>query len=77
MEAGPRGEKIAQAAAAVAKALEVEPRLADPDGRVAALAMERRTADELKSLLERLGSIPRKPEARARDGVSPPTGPSP
>ncbi|MFM8805281.1 MAG: hypothetical protein ACKOK8_15475 [Planctomycetia bacterium] len=54
----------AEAAAAVAKALEAEPRLADPDARVAALAMERGTADELKSLLERLG-------------VSPPTGPSP
>jgi len=38
---------------ALDKAVEIEPKQADPDGRVAALAMERTTADELKQLQAR------------------------
>jgi len=39
---------------ALRKALEIDPRLADPDGRVRSLAMERSVADGLQPLLERL-----------------------
>ena len=45
--------RAAEADAAVATALEKDPRLADPDGRVAALALERAEADELEALLAR------------------------
>jgi protein O-mannosyl-transferase len=43
--------RAADAAAALDKALEVEPRLADPDARVQSLAMERPMAKELERLL--------------------------
>ena len=39
---------------ALRKALEIDPRLADPDGRVRSLAMESSVADALQPLLERL-----------------------
>ena len=41
----------AEAKEALAKAVEVDPKLADPDGRVRVLAMERTVAEELKELL--------------------------
>lgn len=44
-----------EAAAALSRALEVDPRLADPPARVAALAMERDVATALADLLGRLG----------------------
>jgi tetratricopeptide (TPR) repeat protein len=47
--------RAAEAADAVAKALEIDPKLADPDARVAALAMERPMADDLKRLLAETG----------------------
>jgi tetratricopeptide (TPR) repeat protein len=54
--------RATEATDAVARALEVDPKLADPDARVAALAMERPMAEDLKRLLERLGvSRPRVP----------------
>jgi len=40
-----------EAAEAVAKAIEIDPRLTDPDARVEALAMERPMAEALKRLL--------------------------
>jgi len=43
----------AEAVAAAAKAVEFDPRLADPDARVAALAMEREEADLAKKILAR------------------------
>jgi len=45
----------AETAAAVAKAIEIDPRLADPDVRVEALAMERPMADAWKRLLATAG----------------------
>jgi tetratricopeptide (TPR) repeat protein len=45
--------RSADADAAVATALEKDPRLADPDARVAALALERAEADRLQALLAR------------------------
>jgi Flp pilus assembly protein TadD len=42
----------AEAQTALAKAIEVDPKLADPDARVRALAMERNIAEELKRLLK-------------------------
>lgn len=50
--------RTAAADEAVAKAIEVDSRLADPDARVAALAMERTEAEKVKKLL-----------ARRRDGT--------
>lgn len=44
-----------EAAAALSRAIEVDPRLADPQARVAALAMERDVAAALADLLRRLG----------------------
>jgi tetratricopeptide (TPR) repeat protein len=41
------------AEAALARALELDPRLADPDGRVAALALDRAESDRLRTLLDR------------------------
>ncbi len=46
--------RIAEADAAAAKAVEIDPRLADPDARVEALAMERAEADAVKVILARL-----------------------
>jgi hypothetical protein len=46
----------------LAKALEVDPKLQDPDARVQALAMERTTADELKVLMGTLGLAPAAPD---------------
>ncbi|MFM9025225.1 MAG: hypothetical protein ACKON7_07800 [Planctomycetaceae bacterium] len=45
--------RTVEADAAVATALENDPRLADPDARVAALALERAEADGVKALLAR------------------------
>ena len=45
--------RLAEAAQALAKALEIDPKLADPDARVAALAMERPCAEQLKHLLKK------------------------
>lgn len=42
----------AEAKEALAKAIEVDPKLTDPDARVRALAMERTVAEELKRLLK-------------------------
>jgi tetratricopeptide (TPR) repeat protein/predicted membrane protein len=42
----------AEAKAALAKAIAIDPKLADPDARVQALAMERNIAEELKRLLK-------------------------
>ena len=42
-----------ESAEALAKAIEVDPKLVDPDRRVAVMAMERPVADALKKLLER------------------------
>jgi hypothetical protein len=47
--------RAADADAAVATALEKDARLADPDARVAALAMGRAEAEGLRALLERRG----------------------
>jgi hypothetical protein len=47
--------RAAEAAEAIDKAIEIDPRQADPDGRVAVLALERDTADAMKKLLGRLG----------------------
>ncbi|MFM7206465.1 MAG: hypothetical protein ACKO4T_07350 [Planctomycetaceae bacterium] len=46
----------AEADEAAAKAVEVDSRLADPDARVAALAMERKEADAVKTILARRSS---------------------
>ena len=43
--------RTADSAAALAKALELEPRLADPEARVKSLAMDRAMAEDLKRLL--------------------------
>jgi len=43
------------AAEALATAIRIDPRLADPDARVASLALDRPTADELKRLLAAIG----------------------
>jgi tetratricopeptide (TPR) repeat protein len=45
--------RTAEADEAAAKALDLDPRLADPDARVAALAMERDEADAVKAILAR------------------------
>ncbi len=45
--------RISEADAAVERALEADPKLADPDGRVAVMAMEQPYADALKPLLAR------------------------
>lgn len=45
--------RTAEADEAAAKALDLDPRLADPDARVAALAMEREEADAVKAILAR------------------------
>jgi Flp pilus assembly protein TadD len=45
--------RTADADEAAAKALDLDPRLADPDARVAALAMEREEADAVKAILAR------------------------
>ena len=45
--------RTAEADEALDKAVEVDPKLADPEARVAALAMERSHADELLQLQER------------------------
>jgi len=45
-----------EAAEAVAKAIEIDPRLTDPDARVEALAMERPMAESLKRLLAVAGN---------------------
>ena len=47
------GGHAAAAQAALSQALELDPRLADPAGRVAALALERSEADRLADLLSR------------------------
>ena len=49
-----RQGREAEAAKALDRAIELDPRLADPHARVAVLAMERSTAEELKALLGRL-----------------------
>ena len=46
----------AEAQTALAKAIEVDPKLTDPDARVRALAMERNMAEDLKRLLGQGGS---------------------
>ena len=43
--------RAADSAAALAKALEIDPRLSDPEARVKSLAMDRAMADDLKRLL--------------------------
>jgi tetratricopeptide (TPR) repeat protein len=48
----------AEAKKMLAKALEVDRKLQDPDARVQALAMERTTADELKVLMGKVGLLP-------------------
>ena len=48
----------AEAFAALDKAIEVDAKLADPDARVAVLAMERRYADDLERLLARRKPVP-------------------
>lgn len=45
--------RTAEADEAAAKALDLDPRLGDPDARVAALAMEREEADAVKAILAR------------------------
>jgi Flp pilus assembly protein TadD len=52
----------AEADAALAKALELDPRLADPARRVAALALEADTAEALLKLLSRQNPPPSPPE---------------
>jgi Flp pilus assembly protein TadD len=47
--------RSAEADAALAKALELDPRLADPAKRVAALALEADDAETLVRLLQRQG----------------------
>lgn len=47
----------AEADAAVARAVELDPRLADPDARVAALALERDEAAAVKKILVRRGAV--------------------
>ena len=42
---------LPDSAAAIAKALELEPRLSDPEARVKSLAMDRAMAEDLKRLL--------------------------
>ena len=54
--------RAAEAKKMLAKALEVDPKLQDPDARVQALAMERTTADELKVLMGTLGLAPAAPD---------------
>ena len=49
---------VSEAFAALDKALEVDAKLADPDARVAALAMERPYADDLERLLARRKGAP-------------------
>jgi tetratricopeptide (TPR) repeat protein len=46
--------RTAEATEALAKALEVDPRLFDPPARVAVLAMDQSTADALVDMLRRL-----------------------
>ncbi|MEI7782077.1 MAG: tetratricopeptide repeat protein [Planctomycetota bacterium] len=46
----------AEATDAIAKAIEVDPKLADPDARVRVLAMERPVAEALEELMEKLGT---------------------
>jgi tetratricopeptide (TPR) repeat protein len=50
--------RVAEAKKMLAKALEVDPRLKNPDARVDALAMEHATADELKVLMGKVGLEP-------------------
>jgi tetratricopeptide (TPR) repeat protein len=50
--------RVSEAFAALDKALEVDAKLADPDARVAALAMERPYADDLERLLARRKGAP-------------------
>ncbi len=50
--------RVPEAKKMLAKALEVDPKLQDPDARVQALAMERTTADELKVLMGKVGLAP-------------------
>jgi len=50
--------RVAEAKKILAKALEVDPRLKNPDARVDALAMEHATADELKVLMGKVGLEP-------------------
>ena len=45
--------RVAAADAAATKAVELDSRLADPEGRVAALAMERNEAEAVKTILGR------------------------
>jgi len=47
--------RSAETADAVARAIEIDPRLADPDARIAALAMERPTAEAWRRLLATTG----------------------
>lgn len=44
--------RMDESSASLSKAIEIEPRLSDPDARVKVLAMERATADELRALLD-------------------------
>ena len=50
--------RVEDAKKSLAKALEVEPKLHDPDARVQVMAMERKAADELKRLMEKVGLTP-------------------
>jgi tetratricopeptide (TPR) repeat protein len=50
--------RTAEAFAALDKAMETDPKLADPDSRVAVMAMERPYADDLKSLQARRKALP-------------------
>lgn len=50
--------RTAEAFGALDKALDAEPKLADPDARVAIMAMERPFADDLKSLQARRKAVP-------------------
>ena len=50
--------RVEDAKMMLAKALEVDPKLHDPDARVQVMAMERKAADELKGLMEKVGLTP-------------------
>ena len=56
-----RQGRAAEAAAVIAQAIDADPRLADPAARVAALAMERPTAEALDDLLRRVRTLPPAP----------------
>lgn len=47
--------RVEDAKKTLAKALEVDPKLHDPDARVQVMAMEQKAADDLKGLMEKVG----------------------